>query len=93
MAINQFVVTHRELHTQINVIENLVSGDLFKEAAKLLSAAEKTCESLESLINADNEIQKRIVTNRRWEIKWIRDAIQEASLKKTKTTVKRRKAK
>ncbi len=93
MAINQFAVTNRDLHSQINVIESLLRIDLFKEATKLMSTAEETCESLASMMKSDNEIQRRIVTNRRLDMKWLGVAIQEASLKKTKSPVKKRKAK
>ena len=93
MEINQFAVINRDLHTQIKVIENLVRVDLFKEATKLLPTAEETCESLASLMKSDNTIQRRIVSNRQLDIKWLGDTIQEASIKKAKSPVKKRKVK
>ena len=44
-------------------------------------------------MKSDNEIQRRIVTNRRLDIKELGVAIKDASIKKTKSPVKKRKAK
>ena len=67
--------------------------NLFKEAAKLLSAAEETCGNLESAMIPDNQVQTKIVNNRRLEIHWLHDEIQQGLTEKTTKTVKRRKAK
>ena len=71
----------KDLYTQIKVVENLVKGDSYKEARKLLSTAEQTCNNLESLMEPDNRIQTNIVNNRRREITWIHDAIQQSTTK------------
>ena len=92
MAVNQFADISRELCLQIKLVEDLVSDDLFKEAGKILSKAEDACRNLESLMDEDNKIQEHIVANRRREIGWIQDAIQEGQAKERKP-VKRRAAK
>ncbi|MGA2159483.1 MAG: hypothetical protein WB588_07260 [Dehalococcoidia bacterium] len=81
MEMSQFADTSKDLYTQIKVVENLIKGDQFKEARKLLPTAEKACNNLESLMTEDNRIQKNIVTNRRREINWIHDAIQQNTAK------------
>ncbi|MGA2367383.1 MAG: hypothetical protein ABSF74_02270 [Dehalococcoidia bacterium] len=81
MAMNQFADISKDLYTQIKVVENLVKGDLYKEARKLLSAAEATCNNLESLMEPDNRIQTNILNNRRREISWIQEAIQHNTAK------------
>ncbi len=93
MAINQFADISKELYTQIKVVEDLVKSDLYKEAGKLLSTAEETCRNLESLMTEDNKIQTHIVDNRRREIHWIQDAIQQGLAKGRSKPVKRRTAK
>ena len=85
MEINQFADTSKDLYTQIKVVENLIKGDQLKEARKLLPTAEKACNNLESLMAEDN----KIVNNRRLEITWIHDAIQQSMAKaKSKTARK-----
>lgn len=93
MAINQFADISKDLYTQIKFIESQVKGDLFKEAAKLLSTAEETCENLESAMKPDNQIQTHIVDNRRREIHWLHDEIQQGLIKKHSKPVKKRKTK
>ena len=93
MAINQFADISKDLFNQIKFIESTVRDDLFKEAARLLSAAEKTCGNLESAMIPDNQVQTKIVTNRRLEIHWLHDEIQQGLTKKPAKPVKRRKAK
>jgi hypothetical protein len=89
MEINQFADTSKDLYTQIKVVENLIKGDQLKEARKLLPTAEKACNNLESLMAEDNKIQRNIVNNRRLEITWIHDAIQQSMAKaKSKTARK-----
>ena len=89
MAANQFADLSRDLYTQIKIVETLVKGSLFKEAKKMLSKAEASCENLESLMSEDNKIQMHIISNRRLEIHWIHDAIQQG-LAKNKPVVKKR---
>ncbi len=93
MAIKEFSVISRDLINQINIIENLVSSASLKDATKLLSTAEKTCVSLESLSKPDNDIQRRILANRRLDIIRIGAAIQDASKKSTKSYARKRIAK
>ena len=91
MAINQFADISKDLFNQIKYIESTVRDDLFKEAAKLLSAAEETCGNLESAMIPDNQVQTKIVNNRRLEIHWLHDEIQQGLTKKNSKPVKRRK--
>ena len=93
MEINQFADISKDLYTQIKVVENLVKGDSYKEARKLLSTAEETCNNLESLMAPDNRIQKNIVNNRRREITWIQDAIQQGTAKAKAKPVRKRASK
>jgi predicted nucleotidyltransferase len=94
MAENQFADVSRDLYMQIKVVEDMVKGELFKEAVKLLTTAEETCKSLESLMEEDNKIQIHIVANRQREIVWIQESIQEGMAKsKKKPAVKKRAAK
>lgn len=93
MAINQFADISKDLFNQIKFIESQVKGDLFKEAAKLLSTAEETCGNLESAMSTDNHVQTHIVSNRRREIHWLHDEIQQGLTKKQAKPVKKRKAK
>ena len=93
MALNQFAEISKDLYMQIKVVENLVKGDLYKEAGKLLTTAEETCSNLESLMTPDNTIQTKIVNNRRREIHWIQDAIQHGLAKVKSKPVKKRTAK
>jgi hypothetical protein len=72
----QFADIGKDLCRQIKVIQSLVKGKTFKEAAMRLSTAEATCENLESLMKPDNELQRRIVNNRRLDISMLHDAIQ-----------------
>jgi hypothetical protein len=91
MAINQFADISKDLSNQIKFIESTVRDDLFKEAARLLSAAEETCLNLESAMVPDNQVQTKIVSNRRLEIHWLHDEIQLGLTKKPVRPVKRRK--
>ena len=93
MAINQFSDISKDLFNQIKYIESTVKEDLFKEAAKLLSTAEETCGNLESAMKPDNQVQTNIVKNRRREIHWLHDEIQQGLTKKQIKPVKRRKTK
>jgi len=93
MAINQFSDISKDLFNQIKYIESTVKEDLFKEAAKLLSTAEETCGNLESAMKPDNQVQTNIVKNRRREIHWLHDEIQQGLTKKQSKPVKRRKTK
>ena len=90
MELNQFADISKDLYTQIKVVENLVKGDSYKEARKRLSTAEATCNNLESLMTPDNRIQKNIVNNRRLEITWIQDAIQQSMAKAKNKPVRKR---
>jgi len=89
MAVNQFADISKDLYNQIKFIESRVKDDSFKDAVKLLSTAEKTCEHLESVMTPDNQLQTHIVNNRRLEIRWLHDNI-EQGLKKKKKPVKKR---
>ena len=91
MSINQFADISKDLFNQIKYIESTVKDDLFKEAAKLLSTAEETCGNLESAMVPDNQVQTKIVSNRRREIHWLHDEIQQGLNKKHSKPVKRRK--
>lgn len=93
MSINQFADISKELSTQIKFIESTVREDLFKEAAKLLSAAEATCGNLESAMTPDNLVQTKIVSNRRLEINWLHDEIQQGLTRKAAKPAKKRKVK
>ncbi len=94
MAENQFADVSRDLYMQIKVVEDMVKGELFKEAVKLLTTAEETCKNLESLMEEDNKIQIHIVANRQREIVWIQESIQEGLAKsKKKPAVNKRAAK
>jgi hypothetical protein len=94
MALNEFADISKELYTQVKIVEDMVKGDLYKEAGKMLLTAEQNCRSLESLMEEDNKIQAHIVDNRRREIKWIQDAIQIGLAKaRAKKPVKKRVAK
>jgi hypothetical protein len=90
MAENEFADISRDLYAQIKIVEDLVSDDLYKEAGKMLSEVEEHCKSLESLMEEDNKIQVHIVANRRREIGWIQDAIQQGQAKAKSKPVKRR---
>ena len=89
MEQNQFADTSKDLYTQIKLVENLIKEDQYKEARKLLPTAEKACNNLESLMTEDNRIQKNIVTNRRREINWIQDAIQQNTAKEKSKPVRK----
>jgi len=89
MAVNQFADISKDLYNQIKFIESRVKDDSFKDAVKLLSAAEKTCEHLESMMTPDNLTQTHIISNRRLEIGWLHDNI-EQGLKKKRKPVKKR---
>jgi hypothetical protein len=93
MSINQFADISKDLSNQIKFIESTVRDDLFKEAARLLSTAEETCGNLESAMIPENQVQTKIVSNRRLEIHWLHDEIQQGLTKKSGKPVKRRKAK
>ena len=94
MEMNQFADMSKDLYTQIKVVENLVKGDLYKEAGKLLKTAQENCDNLESLMTPDNAIQTRIIDNRRREIGWIQDAIRHGMAKAaSKPAAKKRVAK
>jgi len=93
MAVNQFSDISKDLYNQIKYIENLVKGDLFKEADKLLSTAEKTCGNLESAMTPDNRLQLHIISNRRQEIDWLHKDIQQGLTKIKNKPVKKRKVK
>ncbi|MFA5078075.1 MAG: hypothetical protein WC541_01160 [Dehalococcoidia bacterium] len=89
MASNQFAAISKDLFNQIKFIESRVKDDSFKDAVKLLAAAEKTCEHLESVMTPDNQLQSHIVSNRRLEISWLHDNIQEGMQKRKKAGKKR----
>jgi hypothetical protein len=89
MASNQFAAISKDLFNQIKFIESRVKDDSFKDAVKLLAAAEKTCEHLESVMTPDNQLQSHIVSNRRQEISWLHDNIQQGMQKRKKTGKKR----
>jgi len=89
MAVNQFADISKDLFNQIKYIESRVKDDSFKDAVKLLATAEKTCDHLESMMVPDNLLQTHIISNRRLEIGWLHDNI-EQGLKKKKKTVKKR---
>jgi hypothetical protein len=90
MEMNQFADISKDLSTQIKEVENLVRDDQFKEARKLLPAAQENCNNLESLMAPDNRIQRNIVNNRRQEIVWIQDAIQVGTAKAKAKPVRKR---
>ncbi len=81
MALNQFADVSRDLFKQIRVVETLIKGDMFKEARKLLPAAEEACNNLEQLMEPDNRIQRNIMYNRRREVSWIQDSIRQSNAK------------
>ncbi len=89
MASNQFAAISKDLFNQIKFIESRVKDDSFKDAIKLLAAAEKTCEHLESVMTPDNQLQSHIVSNRRQEISWLHDNIQQGMQKRKKAGKKR----
>ena len=89
MASNQFATISKDLFNQIKFIESRVKDDSFKDAVKLLAAAEKTCEHLESVMTPDNQLQSHIVSNRRLEISWLHDNIQQGMQKRKKAGKKR----
>lgn len=94
MTIYQFADLSKDLYLQVHVIENLVKSSVFKEAGKRLSAAKEACENLDSLVEPENEIQRRIVTNRKLEIHWLDTAIQvELAKNPKKAPAKKRAAK
>jgi hypothetical protein len=94
MAVNQFADISKELYMQIKVVEDMVKSDLYKEAGKMLLTAEANCKNLETLMEEDNKIQTHIIDNRRREINWIQDAIQQGLAKaRNKKPVKKRAAK
>jgi hypothetical protein len=90
MAMNQFADISKDLYMQIKVVENLAKDGQFKEAGKLLSSAEKTCGNLESLMQEDNKVQTHIISNRKQEITWLHDTIQNGLVKKPATRLKKR---
>ncbi len=92
MASNQFAEISKDLFNQIKLIETRVKQDSFKDAVKLLSVAEKTCQQLESLMTPENQLQSHIISNRRQEISWLHDNIQKG-LQKRKKAGKRRASK
>ena len=89
MAANQFADISKDLFNQIKYIESRVKDDSFKDAIKLLATAENTCEHLESVMTPDNQLQTHIVNNRRLEIRWLHDNIEEGLQKKKKPAKKR----
>ena len=89
MAVSQFADISKDLFNQIKLIEIRVKEDSFKEAVKMLATAEKTCEHLESMMTPDNLLQTHIVNNRRLEIGWLHDNIQQGLQKKKKPAKKR----
>ena len=92
MDINQFADTSRKLSSQVRIAQDLVNDDSFKEAGKALKTAEKTCCSLESLMESQNKVQNQIVNNRRREMQWIDDAIQQGMAKTKSKVVRKRTA-
>ncbi|MBN1374771.1 MAG: hypothetical protein JXA01_01310 [Dehalococcoidia bacterium] len=93
MAVSQFAEMSKDLYMQLRRVEDLVKGDLFKEAVKKLTGVEETCRNLETLIEEDNKIQQRIVDNRRREIKWIEESIEQGTAKlKSKSGAARKRA-
>jgi hypothetical protein len=93
MAMNQFADISKDLTMQIKVVENLAKDGQFKEAGRLLTSAEKACGNLESLAQEDNKVQTHIVHNRRQEIGWLQDTIQNGLVKKPATRLKKRASK
>ncbi len=93
MAVNQFAEISKDLYTQIKVIESLVKGDLFKESQGMLSTAEVTFGKLMLTIKSDNQLQTHILSNRRLEIGWLRDAIQHGLTIRLSKTAKKRNTK
>ena len=93
MAPFNFAYLSRDLYTQVHVIEDLVRSSVWDEAGERLQAAKGSCDHLETLVEEDNQVQRRIVTNRKLEIHWLDTAIQAAQEKSPKKTVKRRAAK
>jgi hypothetical protein len=92
MKTYQFVDLSKDLYTQVHVIENLVKSSVFKEANTRLSAARKICDNLETLVEPENELQRRIVTNRKLEIHWLDTAIQVALAKNPKKAPAKKRA-
>ncbi|GEM_PF-471915 len=82
MASSQFADISKDLFNQIKLIETRVKEDSFKDAVKMLAVAEKTCQQLESLMTPDNQLQSHIVSNRRQEMSWLHDNIQQGLQKK-----------
>jgi hypothetical protein len=90
MAISQFADISKDLYTRIKIIENMVKGNLYKEAQRQLSSAEESCGNLESLVEPDNKVQARIVSNRRMEIHWLEDSIKHGLIKRPVIRKKKR---
>ena len=90
MATYQFAYFSRDLYTQIHIIESLVKSNVFSEARTRLQAARQSCEHLQSLAEPENNLQKRILTNRRLEIQWLETAIKEAGKKVHRVIRKKR---
>jgi hypothetical protein len=86
---SNFAEISKDLFNQIKLIESRVKEDSFKEAVKMLATAEKTCERLESVMTPDNQLQSHIVSNRRLEISWLHDNIQQGLQKRKKAGKKR----
>ncbi|MBN1689387.1 MAG: hypothetical protein JW901_00020 [Dehalococcoidia bacterium] len=91
MAVSQFAEMSKDLSLQIRRVEDLIKGDLYKEAINKLTGIEEACRNLEILMNEDNKIQQRIVDNRRQEIKWITEDIEQGTAKlKSKSGIARK---
>jgi hypothetical protein len=93
MTVKHFAEMSKDLYTEIHFIENLLKSNVFKEADGRLSTAKKTCKHLDALVEPENLIQRKIVTNRQTEILWLETAVQIGLAKSSKTAVKKRTAK
>lgn len=81
MSANLFADSSKNLYSQIKIIEDLTKSGQFKEANRLLLAAEKNCGNLELMVQSDNKLQTHIINNRRQEIRWLHDTIDHGLVK------------
>ena len=93
MKVKQFAEMSKDLYQEIHFIESLLKSNVFKEANGHLSTAKKNCKSLDALVEPENLIQRKIVTNRQTEILWLENAVQIGLAKNSKPAAKKRTAK
>jgi hypothetical protein len=90
MTTRQFAEISKDLYQEIHFIESLLKSNVFKEADGRLSGAKKTCKNLDALVEPENAIQRKIVTNRQTEILWLETAVKIGLAKTTKPAAKKR---